>query len=567
MYDAFISYSHSDCGTIAPAIQKAIENIGKPWYQLKRNLNVFRDETNLGANPHLWENIEKALQDSDNFILLASPKACESDWVTKEIEKWAEKDPKLQKFNIVVTSGEIYWDKNSNDFDWEKTTCLPKCLKSKFQSEPLYIDLKDYINKNNRPIDYKSSGFTYKIVKIISAITGIEPREIESDEKKRRNNTIFALTIGVITFVSISILGYMFYQQKEINERNAIANNLIAEGNRFRGININKALLFYAYAYENNKDSSTFQKLKNFYNENNLTLEADSYRGRPARLKLNLFGSKCIAMLSNFSKYRYLSCEVNGRLLTILKDDKTILTTVYLSDEFSNIYDNEIIPSISNFIISKNGYYAYITLEYSHYYHSLIIDLKNNNIIRIFQEETGKFETGFQINPETVYFDTGNRYYLVGYENGSFQKIFFNQYDSDFKVYNFVDLNSQDNYTFPVTATCSNKNFIFIGYSDGAFATYKNDEARYSDNSNGNFLQLIKRVKLKDCKENNNCEIQNIQLNDKTNTVFITYNDNEVYKIELNKQLNLKNINSKKIIDELSVEDLSSEIKKKYKIE
>ncbi|KFE97351.1 hypothetical protein IX39_20365 [Chryseobacterium formosense] len=264
-YDAFISYSHSDCGTIAPAIQKAIENIGKPWYKLSRNLNVFRDETNLGANPHLWENIEKALENSENFILLASPKASESKWIIDEIEKWAEKDSQFHKFNIVITSGEIHWNNIKNDFDWEKTNCLPKSLKGKFSSEPLYIDLTDYVNKKNRPIDNKSSGFTYKIVKIISAITGIEPREIESDEKKRKTTTIFALTLGIISLVSISLLGYMFYRQKETNEQNAIANNLIAEGNKHRESDINKTLLFYAKAYETNKDSATFSLLNDFY--------------------------------------------------------------------------------------------------------------------------------------------------------------------------------------------------------------------------------------------------------------------------------------------------------------
>lgn len=265
-YDAFISYSHSDCGTIAPAIQKAIENIGKPWYKLSRNLNVFRDETNLGANPHLWENIEKALDDSKNFILLASPKACESDWVTKEIEKWEEKDPSFQKFNIAVTSGEIFWDKISNDFNWEKTTCLPKCLKEKFQSEPLYIDLKDYLNKNNRPIDYNLPGFTSGIVKIIAGVKGVEPREIESDEKKRKNNTILSLTIGVITLVSISLLGYMFYRQKEINERYAITNNLIAQGNDSKEENISKSLLYYFYAYKIHNSKENYKILNDFYN-------------------------------------------------------------------------------------------------------------------------------------------------------------------------------------------------------------------------------------------------------------------------------------------------------------
>lgn len=228
-YDAFISYSHSDCGTIAPAIQKAIENIGKPWYQLKRNLNVFRDETNLGANPHLWENIEAALGNSGNFILLASPKTSDSTWIPKEIEKWREKDPTFQRFNIVVTSGKIDWDINNKDFDWDKTTCLPTCLKGKFQAEPLYINLSEYVNKNKKPIDYKSPGFTYKIVKVISGITGVLPREILSDELKRNRIIKYILGITTVFFIILSFFAFTMWQNATEQKKIAIIEKEKAE--------------------------------------------------------------------------------------------------------------------------------------------------------------------------------------------------------------------------------------------------------------------------------------------------------------------------------------------------
>ncbi|MDR2234696.1 MAG: toll/interleukin-1 receptor domain-containing protein [Chryseobacterium sp.] len=284
-YNAFISYSHSDCSAIAPAIQYAIENIGKPWYKLKRNLNVFRDETNLGANPHFWENIENALNNSDNFVLLASPKTSQSVWITKEIEKWITLNPSLDRFFIVKTAGNLEWDKKSNlDFDWKKTDCLPYILRGKFYKEPLYIDLSAYINKSN----YKTPGFTYKIVKIISGITGIAPREIESEEKKRRQRVIIALAIGILTFIAVSFLGYMFYQQKEINEKNAIVNNLIAEGNKYRETNIEKALLLYSYAYSMSNDSSSYKVLNDFYNSHT-TYELNTFKE-----SFNLFHSRKI---------------------------------------------------------------------------------------------------------------------------------------------------------------------------------------------------------------------------------------------------------------------------------
>ena len=74
---AFISYSHAADGKLAPALQRALHDFAKPWYQL-RALRVFRDKTSLAANPALWQAIESALGDSVWFLYMASPMAAQS---------------------------------------------------------------------------------------------------------------------------------------------------------------------------------------------------------------------------------------------------------------------------------------------------------------------------------------------------------------------------------------------------------------------------------------------------------------------------------------------------------
>ena len=73
-FAAFISYSHSGDSRVAAAIQSGLQRLAKPWHK-RRALNVFRDQTNLGASPGLWLSIESALQESEWFVLMASPEA------------------------------------------------------------------------------------------------------------------------------------------------------------------------------------------------------------------------------------------------------------------------------------------------------------------------------------------------------------------------------------------------------------------------------------------------------------------------------------------------------------
>jgi hypothetical protein len=124
-YKAFISYSHAADGKLAPALQSALHRFAKPWYRL-RAIRVFRDKTTLALTPALWPAIEKALSESEYFILLASPQAAESPWVQQEIDYWLTKrSADRHKLLIILTGGEFAWDRSRGDVDWDRTTALP----------------------------------------------------------------------------------------------------------------------------------------------------------------------------------------------------------------------------------------------------------------------------------------------------------------------------------------------------------------------------------------------------------------------------------------------------------
>ena len=107
-YSGFISYSHAADGRLAPALQSGLQRLAKPWYR-PRALRIFRDETGLSTNPHLWSSIVTALDESEWFVLLASPESAQSSWVDRELAHWLETKP-ADRILPALTSGEWGWD-------------------------------------------------------------------------------------------------------------------------------------------------------------------------------------------------------------------------------------------------------------------------------------------------------------------------------------------------------------------------------------------------------------------------------------------------------------------------
>ena len=211
-YDGFISYSHAADGLLAPRLQSGLQRFAKPWWQ-RRALRIFRDESSLSANPHLWSSITEALDSSVWFVLLLSPDAAGSPWVNQEIEYWkAHRDP--ARILPVVTNGEFEW------VDGEVTgTAVPEQLVGVFEEEPRWVDLR--FAQDDTDLDLKDPRFADAVADIASALRDVPKDELASEEvKQHRRTTRTAWGAGVLVTL-LAVAATLFAFQSADNAREA----------------------------------------------------------------------------------------------------------------------------------------------------------------------------------------------------------------------------------------------------------------------------------------------------------------------------------------------------------
>ena len=193
VYDGFISYSHASDDLLAPRVQAGLQRFAKPWWK-RRALRIFRDESSLSANPHLWSSITEALDGSAWMVVLLSPESVESTWVNDEIAYWTEhKD--TSRVIPVVTDGTFGWE------DGELTgTAVPEALRRIFGEEPRWVDLR--FARTDEQLDLQNPRFSAAIADVASAIRGIPKDELESEEvRQHRRTRRTAWSAGIIVLL------------------------------------------------------------------------------------------------------------------------------------------------------------------------------------------------------------------------------------------------------------------------------------------------------------------------------------------------------------------------------
>ncbi len=222
-YKAFISYSHAVDSPLAAALQTALRLAAKPWYKLQV-FDIFRDITDLSVSPHLWEDIESALDDSEHFILLASPPAAKSKWVKREIEHWLERRS-LQTLILTVTQGHWRWDDKCGDFDWSRTDAIPQVLTGKFPGEPWIVDLRQITASDDLSLD--NDDFLDAIKPILSTLHDKSVKEMfgEIHARHRANLRLRNLVITVLGSLLVLAAGLGLFadsqRQRARSERDA----------------------------------------------------------------------------------------------------------------------------------------------------------------------------------------------------------------------------------------------------------------------------------------------------------------------------------------------------------
>ena len=222
-YKAFISYSHASDARLAAALQSSLSRFAKPWYRL-RTMLVFLDKTSLSANPALWPTIEKALGQSEYFLLLASPSSANSQWVQQEVQWWL-RNRTAEKLVLCLTDGVILWDNKTRDFDWEKTNAIPTNLKGAFPSEPLYADF--HAAKAADKYSSTDPVFRDALLDIAAPLMGRPKDDLDGEDirlHRKAERTAWAASFFIVVLALAAAVGVtMAHQRQKIAASRALA--------------------------------------------------------------------------------------------------------------------------------------------------------------------------------------------------------------------------------------------------------------------------------------------------------------------------------------------------------
>ncbi len=230
-YDGFISYSHAADGRLAPALQRGLQLLAKPWNS-RRALRIFRDETGLSTNPHLWAAIEKALDESQWFVLFASPEAVRSEWVNKEINHWLATQA-IDHILPVVTDGTWDWDPGLGDFT-AQSSAVPEALRGALADEPRHLDLR--WARTETDLDLRNTRFRSAVADLAAPMHGVAKDELEGEDIRQHRRTrrlaragVSALAILVVIAAALGLLALGSRNQAVSTSTTARAQALAAE--------------------------------------------------------------------------------------------------------------------------------------------------------------------------------------------------------------------------------------------------------------------------------------------------------------------------------------------------
>jgi hypothetical protein len=251
-HDAFVSYSRSPDQVLAASLEKALEQFARPLWK-RRTSDIFLDQSSLGVDVSVWGSIEPHLEGSRWFVFLASPQAANSAWCTKEIEWWLAHRG-TDRLLIVVTAGEVETSADRSDFDWARTTALPRCLAGRFSGVPLYGDLRTL--DRSRPPTLRDRPFRQVVVGLLAKMRGVSPDALDGEDLATMRRNRRAIAAGGVALLSVAA----FAGVKAIGEvdagRDTVASTLVASALTERDLQPARALLRAALAQRLSRDGS-----------------------------------------------------------------------------------------------------------------------------------------------------------------------------------------------------------------------------------------------------------------------------------------------------------------------
>ena len=224
-YCAFISYRHqSPDDVIAKALHTAIETYGVPAgirkkTGKKKRGRVFRDQEELPLSANLGSDIETALDSSDWFIAICSPRYLESRWCLRELYYFMQKKGRDRVLAVLV--------------EGEPETSFPEVLRfsmdeagNRTEVEPLAANL--------RGSDWKKKLKDEKL-RLLAPMLSVTFDELKRRERQRAIRRTFTVSAAVLVAAAgLGVFLAVNHARQERLREEAALQAAIAEEQRAR---------------------------------------------------------------------------------------------------------------------------------------------------------------------------------------------------------------------------------------------------------------------------------------------------------------------------------------------
>jgi hypothetical protein len=322
-HDAFISYNHLHDHNLAKALQEGMQKLAKPLLAL-RAIDVFRDETSLAANPDLWAGIVDHLTGAKWLVLFACPEWAASYWCSREALWWMD-NHSADRVLIVLSGGELLWDRMRGDFDWSVTTALSKDLSGRFHEEPLYVDLRWARGQDG--LTLRNLQFRNAVLDLSATIRGVPKDKLDGDDVRQLRKTRW-LARGGATAISIlavvaSVMAYIATQQRNeaVRQRDlAVGRQLHTEAQRLKAVDSQwtRAVLLAIEAFRRAEDANGYELLWELIAKG--AKPVGRHEGTP------------LVNLSEFGEPRRVAISADGEIIAGVFNQNTVLVFAAGSD-------------------------------------------------------------------------------------------------------------------------------------------------------------------------------------------------------------------------------------------
>lgn len=212
-YDAFISYRHGGVDQyVAEQLHKKLETFKLPAsivrekkkkgekYKIER---VFRDQEELPLSDNLEGTIVKALENSDNLIVVCTPRFSESIWCLKEVETFIKLHGRHNVYAVLV--------------EGEPGDSFPKHLLVNEKGESVEPLAADFRGKNKAVINKKMKT---EILRLVAPIFDLNFDDLRQRHKERQAKAIFrvSMTVSVLAIAFAAFLGFVAIRIANQNE-------------------------------------------------------------------------------------------------------------------------------------------------------------------------------------------------------------------------------------------------------------------------------------------------------------------------------------------------------------